>query len=144
MRGCFVVCLVIALLCVLAALSLGGVLFRSRRVVVEEVQHVGHEAHRVGHVFGRNGEIGGINASVVRSSRKSWFSLLLIVLAIPALMLLGLIFLFASRRKSSGRDSGDETEGERRLVQRIHADLGEMEKRIESLETILIEQSRKE
>ena len=66
------------------------------------------------------------------------------ILALAFVAMLVLVLLFLSLRKSSRSGSGGETEGERQLVQKIHANLERMEKRIESLETIMTEELKEE
>lgn len=60
------------------------------------------------------------------------FGSVIVIVALIAWVVVSLI-------KRSGRGSGDRmTNAEMQLVQEIHASLAEMEKRIDSLETILL------
>jgi len=60
-------------------------------------------------------------------------------LVITALILVGII-----SRLGRGRSGGAQDEEEARMMQEIHRGLEEMEKRVEALETILLERERKD
>ncbi|MFC1737273.1 phage-shock protein [Candidatus Hydrogenedentota bacterium] len=68
-----------------------------------------------------------------------------LVIVAPFLVIGGAIIM-ALRILSGGssRRSGNEAAGEARMIQEIHAGLTRMEERIESLETIVIDQDKKE
>ncbi len=66
----------------------------------------------------------------------------LLVILLPVILILGIVKILAGGK--SGRKTKEFEAEETRLIQQIHHGLGKMEERIEALETILLEQDRKE
>jgi phage shock protein B len=72
----------------------------------------------------------------------SFFTLLLAATAVVVLVgLVALALIIPLSRR--GRGGRHEIERERGMIQELHADFEKMEKRIESLETILVEEIKK-
>jgi phage shock protein B len=68
----------------------------------------------------------------------------LLIFGLPIIIVVGIVYLLAVRM-SGGRARGAEmNEEETRMIQEIHQGLMRMEERIEALETIMMEQDRKE
>lgn len=61
-------------------------------------------------------------------------------LVITALILMAILRLLSGRRSGSGGLDADEA----RMMQEIHQGLEKMEKRVDSLETLLLERERKD
>ncbi len=61
----------------------------------------------------------------------------LVLLILGALVLVGLRILTGGRREARGRLTDEDT----RLIQEVHRDLGGMEKRIEALETLILDRT---
>lgn len=66
-------------------------------------------------------------------------SIPLLVIALPAIIILGLVKIV---RGSSSKKSKELEVQETRLIQEIHQGLAQMEKRVEALETILLDSRR--
>jgi phage shock protein B len=66
--------------------------------------------------------------------------------SIVAIVIIGAIFLLAIRilKGSSGRGGEGTSSDEARVIQEIYQGLSRMEERVEALETILLDQDRKE
>ena len=80
-------------------------------------------------------------------SHLAWFPLLLIapILIVGILILLLVVFvrlLFRMLGDGGGHASDELRQDEARTIQELHAQLEKMEKRVESLETILLDKIR--
>lgn len=69
-----------------------------------------------------------------------------IIVAVPGLVLIGVVIyaLMRTRKGSSGARAAERSAEEARIIQDVYHGLEKMERRIEALETILLEKGMKE